>query len=149
MKYCINCGNEILDEAVVCVHCGAKQENYYDKEKEYAKELVKSLSVRLKINALLWSIIGMLQMTSIIFWLTGMINIAGAFDDYNFGDEILRSPYNIVKRHKPLARPIIILIWNFIFGGMWGIVGSIYYFAIIRSFVMRNKEYFELLEEDK
>ena len=25
MKYCHKCGSEIFDEAVICVHCGVKQ----------------------------------------------------------------------------------------------------------------------------
>lgn len=41
MKYCKNCGSEIEDEAVVCVHCGcatetqaqpAKKRNFFDFE---------------------------------------------------------------------------------------------------------------------
>ena len=27
MKYCVNCGNELLDEAVVCVRCGCAVES--------------------------------------------------------------------------------------------------------------------------
>ena len=34
MKYCSKCGHELLDEAIVCVHCGCMIRNNIGKEKQ-------------------------------------------------------------------------------------------------------------------
>lgn len=34
MKYCTHCGSEIMDEAVICVHCGCAVENSSVKKDE-------------------------------------------------------------------------------------------------------------------
>ena len=52
MKYCTKCGQEILDEAVVCVHCGASQGDESPKPAEKAGSL--------NIVQLVWSIINIL-----------------------------------------------------------------------------------------
>ena len=49
MKYCGKCGQEILDEAVICVHCGASQE-------EEALKPAKKAG-KLNVGMLVWSII--------------------------------------------------------------------------------------------
>lgn len=149
MKYCINCGKEILDEAVVCVHCEAKQESYYEEDKKRANEILKSLSIRLKINALFWIVTGIFQGTTLILIPVAIMNISLALTDYNNSERFLRNPYGIVEKYTPLAWPIVILIFNILFGGMLGIAGSLIYFSLIRGFIMENKAYFYLLEKTR
>jgi len=43
-KYCVKCGQEILQEAVVCPHCGVKQPGVEDKKSEKNPGLAAVLS---------------------------------------------------------------------------------------------------------
>jgi len=46
MKYCTKCGKELMDEAVVCPHCGCATEAWKAKEeKEYDDEISVGLCV--------------------------------------------------------------------------------------------------------
>lgn len=49
-------------------------------------------------------------------------------------------------RYDRLWEPILILIYNVIFGGVLGVAGSIYYLVGIRNFVMKNEGEFKSLE---
>ena len=51
-------------------------------------------------------------------------------------------PKDIIKATKPLAVPIIVLVYNILIGGIIGIAGSIYYLIAIRNFVIENESYF-------
>ena len=54
MKYCSNCGNELLDEAVVCVKCGSLTENYEKtEEKEESSTLVTATKVLMIISTVI------------------------------------------------------------------------------------------------
>jgi len=37
--YCKNCGKEIDDKAIVCVHCGVETKNMNKKDKDYIKTI--------------------------------------------------------------------------------------------------------------
>lgn len=138
----------MFDEAVMCVHCGTMQEEYYAKERQESQELLKSLSSRLKINGIIWLVVGILQALSGVFILTAIWNIVNAINDFNFSGKVLREPYNLVERYKPAGGAVLVLIWNIIFGGIVGIAGSIYYFIGIRGFVLENQDYFNSLNEE-
>ena len=56
-------------------------------------------------------------------------------------------PTGIVGEYEALAPYVVNLVYNAIFGGLIGIVGSIYGF-VIRSYVMKNKFYFVKIEEN-
>ena len=34
MKYCVHCGNELLDDAVICPKCGCRVPNIKEEKKE-------------------------------------------------------------------------------------------------------------------
>ena len=105
----------------------------------------------MNVNGVIWIIIGVLQ---IIFglWLNwfllvvGVLNIVSAARDISYSKTVLTDQSEVIKRIEPLAMPIITLIYNFIFGGLIGVVGSIYYLAAIREFVMKNRAFFEPAE---
>ena len=64
MKYCSHCGKQIMDEAVICVHCGCPVDNTVRpqvKPPENPKELLNTLSQRVQIGGILWIIIGSFQ----------------------------------------------------------------------------------------
>lgn len=75
-----------------------------------------------------------------------MLNLISGINDMKYSDAVRKNPTGIVKRYESLTGPIVTLVYNIIFGGIIGVVGSVYYLVAIRSFVMSNKEAFEALD---
>lgn len=161
MEYCTKCGRELFDEAVFCPGCGCPCGSATTPKQQAQinpQELVKKLSEKVKINGIIWLVIGALQAIIGIYLLTwrwnlpwvlivGAVNIVVGITDLKYSSDVLTSPKGVVKRFEPLAMPIITLIYNLIFGGVIGCAGSIYYLVEIRSFVMENKDAFLRIEE--
>ncbi len=183
MKYCAKCGKELFDEAVICPGCGcptAPQPNFVPPQANYAppqpnyappqasfvpppnpKELLQTLSGRVKTDGIIWLVIGILQIglglvlmmaevftDSVIFMaIIGVINIVTAIQDLNYSKSLLQNPVGIVKRFKPLAGPIISIVYNAIFGGLIGVGGAIYHLAGVRSYVMDREGQFLYIEQ--
>lgn len=155
MKYCTHCGKELLDEAVVCVGCGCavSGQNTQTANNVVADvtTLLNTLSQRLNTNAIIWLVIGILQILGGIFidWfllIVGVLNIISSVQDMNYSKTLSENSTGIVAKFEPLTGPIITLVYNLVIGGVIGVIGSIYYFFAIRNFVMENKETFESLD---
>lgn len=149
MKFCSKCGKELLDEAVICPGCGCAVANttIQSTASVDSAALLNTLSTRVKTSGIIWLVIGILQIILGIFvnWfllIVGALNIISSVQDMNYSKKVMDCPDDIVKKFEPLTGPIITLIYNLIFGGVIGVVGSIYYFVGIRSFVMENKTAF-------
>ena len=78
--------------------------------------------------------------------IVGVLNIVSSIQDMQYSKTLLENPNGIVAKFEPITGPIITLIYNLVIGGIIGVVGSIYYFVKIRSFVMENKQFFESLD---
>lgn len=146
MKYCSHCGNEIMDDAVVCVKCGCST-TPNNQFVSTPPNFIQQLSDRVKINGIIWLIIGILQalLGLTINWvllIVGALNIISSVQDLNYSKEVLNSPAGIVEKFKPLTGPIIVLVYNLLFGGIIGVVGSIYYLVGVRNFVLSNESSF-------
>ncbi len=164
MKYCSHCGKELLDEAVICPGCGCPaQANYFQQNNMNSHQinnansyvdisiLLNTLSQRVNTNGIIWLIIGILQILGGIFinWLlliVGVLNIVSSIQDMNYSKTLLENPKGLVSKFEPLTGPIITLVYNVVIGGVIGVVGSIYYFVAIRSYVMENKVIFQSLD---
>ena len=153
MKYCTHCGKELVDDAVICIGCGCAVAGATPPKAKAPTptDLLNTLSERVKTNGIIWLVIGILQIILGIFvnWyllIVGALNIITSVQDMNFSKKVLDNPEGIVEKFTPLTGPIITLIYNLIFGGLIGVVGSIYYFVGIRSFVMENKTAFYQME---
>ena len=144
MRFCTKCGKELHDNAVVCMGCGCAVESAV-RATVADNQLVRTLSERIKTESIIWIIIGALQLFSSIFFIIGILNIISGINDLKYSKEILENPSGIVERFTPLTMPIITFAYNLIFGGVIGVIGSIYYFVAIRNFVMENKTQFEAL----
>ncbi len=120
------------------------------------KELLKTLCRRIKIDGRIWGVIGCLQMGAALsfsfFGIDWVLIVVGVFNlllgiyDYNLGKKWEKQPKDIVKTVKPLAVPIIVLVYNVLIGGIVGIAGSIYYLVAIRNWVIENESYFMQFE---
>ncbi|MBQ4111144.1 MAG: zinc ribbon domain-containing protein [Clostridia bacterium] len=146
MKYCTHCGNEILDEAVVCVKCGCSV-NPGGTPGAATPDLVQQLSTRVKVNGIIWMVIGILQIIlgltiNWILLIIGALNIVSSVQDIQYSKSVLDEPFGIVEKFKPLTQPIIVLAYNLIFGGVIGVAGSIYYLVGVRNFVLSNESAF-------
>ena len=156
MKYCTHCGRELLDDAVVCMGCGCSVQakngfaldNNFNLSRQENSTLLKTLSQRLNINGVIWLVIGVLQIILGIFvnrvlFVVGFLNIVSGCMNMSYSKTVLTDQSEIIKKIEPLAGPIITLIYNVIFGGIIGVVGSIYYLTAIRGYVMENRNCFE------
>ncbi len=155
MKYCTHCGKELFDEAVICVGCGCPVGNAQSQSQQpksvNGDALINTLAQRVQTNAIIWLVIGIIQVLAGIYasWfviIVGVLNIISSVRDMNYCKTLDRNSTGIVAKFEPLAGPIITLIYNLVIGGVIGVVGSIYYFFGIRNFVMENKQFFLSLD---
>ena len=141
--FCTKCGKELADDAIVCTGCGCLADSTPQAQPIANDPHVTQLSEKVKTNAIIWIVIGALQIVTGVFFIVGILNILSAVNDLKYAKEVLENPTGIVARFEPLTMPIIVLIYNLIFGGLIGVAGSIYYFLGIRNFVMENRQVFE------
>ncbi len=148
MKFCVKCGKELIDDAEFCSACGnstkSKSQIVATKSDD---ALINELSEKLNTNAIIWIVIGILQIIGGIFWswflaVVGVLNIISSIGDINYCKTLNQNRAGIVEKFEPLAGPMITLAYNLVFGGVIGAVGSIYYLVAIRSFVLQNREQF-------
>ncbi|MBQ3093972.1 MAG: hypothetical protein IJC52_02265 [Clostridia bacterium] len=168
-KFCYHCGKELASEAVVCIHCGCSCIPVKTNENSFSSaisnlfggssasadlsgnQLVNTLSERMKIDAVIWIVIAIIQIIAGIFldWfllIVGVANIATAISDFKYSNDVLSNQNGIVAKFEPIVMPIIVCAYNLLIGGVIGIVGSIYYFIAIRGFVLNNKDAFLAIE---
>ena len=120
--------------------------HYGSPEKSFAeqrKAAYKSLAEKEKLSFIIWLIIGIFQCLSVVTIIAGAWNIYMAIQTYNFTKELERCPRGVFARYEGQMNSLIIsLVLNLIFGGVIGVVGTIYdYFT--RDYVMKNMEFFE------
>jgi len=148
MKYCVHCGKELFDEAVICPGCGCPTQQQQQSRPGVSHDtLIQTVSERFNINGIIWLVIGCLQILIGIFlswWalIIGVLNIISAVQDMKYSKEVLEYPVGVVEKVRSLVGPIISLIYNLIFGGVIGVAGNIYYLVAIRGYVMENEAAF-------
>lgn len=149
MKYCTKCGQQIHDEAVICIHCGCPttQGNVNATVGGASEPLLERLSQKIHTNAILWMVLGIVQCITMIGIIAGIWNIYAAWNDMKYSKECLNNPSGIVQRFEPLQGYIIALVLNLVLGGVIGVVGVAYELIAIRGFVLENKSYFEQLNQ--
>ena len=145
MKFCKNCGYGMDESVTVCDNCNTAM----NAENTLTDEKLKVLSERIKINGIIWLIIGILQVVMFISPLSvvvGVLNIFSALRDLKASKNVFHYRVGLVNAYKPMFGPIITLIYNLCFGWIYGVAGSIYYFLAIRGYVMENADYFNSLK---
>ena len=142
MKFCKTCGYGMPDSAHYCTHCN----NQMSPRNTLSDQKLNSLATRIRINGILWIIIGVIQLCTGVFLPVGILNIISAFRDLKTAKELTTYRVGLVRAYTPVTWPVITLIYNLVFGGVIGVAGSLYYFIAIRGYVMSNKEYFNTLK---
>lgn len=147
MKFCSKCGKEMIDEAAFCPDCGCAVGGTAPQAQKNSADLLNTLAQRLNTNAIIWIVIGALQILGGLFLsyflaIVGALNIFSSINDLNYSKTLHENPTGIVEKFEPLIGPIITLGYNLVFGGVIGAVGSIYYLLAIRSFVLENRQQF-------
>lgn len=132
MKYCVHCGKELLDEAVICPGCGCETGYRRLAPARKTDYWVADLSRKIRTYGIFWIVIASFQIlfflillvlsqlpvfrqSSKSFWFVGIIgvlNLIAAIRDVRYSGKIQRDPSGIVRKFEPLAGAILELIWN-------------------------------------
>ncbi len=145
MKFCKTCGYGMGEELTVCTNCNSEM----NAENTLSDEKLKTLSNNIKIDSIIWLVIGICQclvLFSPFTVIVGILNIISAVSGFKWIKNVFHYRVGLVDYYKPLVNPIITLIYNLIFGGVVGVIGSIYYLIAVRGYVMDNKDYFNTLK---
>lgn len=145
-RYCTYCGNEVNENAVVCVKCGCAIPQANSKP-----SVVDAVSKRIKTNGIIWIVVATIQ---ILFGLVGawfllivgVLNLVSSIQDLKYSKEFPKNPTGVIAKVKPLAGPIITLIYNLLIGGVIGVIGSVYYLVAVRGYVLENEQAFLEIE---
>ena len=126
---------------------GYQSESYDVEVLGTKRDLVNTLSSRLRLNAILWFIVAGIQIIigvcGVYFTLiVGVLNIISAINDLKSSRRILENQNGIVRAYEPITGAIITLVYNAVVGGVVGVAGSIYYLVAVRGFVLKNKKCF-------
>lgn len=132
MKYCVHCGKELLDEAVICPGCGCETGYRRLAPARKTDYWVADLSRKIRIYGIFWIILASFQIlfflillvlsqlpvfrqSSKSFWFVGIIgvlNLISAIKEVRYSGKIQRDPSGIVRKFEPLAGAVVELIWN-------------------------------------
>lgn len=156
-RYCTYCGNEVNENAVVCVKCGCAipGASTHSSQGGYTHvtpvSIVDTITQRIKTNGIIWIVISAIQILLGIFlnWtflIVGVLNLVSSIQDLKYSKEFPNRPVGIVAKVKPIATAIVVLVYNLIVGGIIGVAGSIYYFVAVRSYVLENEQAFLEIE---
>ena len=180
MKFCNYCGAQLRDDARFCGNCGKEAGKVYGEPKSEAttnadgfrsegatytarktvtnnsekhREIVTTLSSRLRMNGIIWFIIAGIQIVIGLCgtWaplIVGVLNIISAINDLKLSKQVLVNQSGLVKGFEPMTSTIITLVYNAVVGAVIGIGGSMYYMFAIRKYVLDNKEAFLEMEEN-
>ncbi len=156
-RYCTHCGNEVNENAVVCIKCGcaisgiATHNSQVGYTPSASTSIVDTITQRIKINGIIWIVIAGIQILmgisfNWIFLIVGALNLISSIQNLNYSKNFPNNPVGIVAKMKPLVGAIVVLIYNLIIGGIIGIAGSIYYLVAVRGYVLENEQAFLEIE---
>lgn len=148
-RFCTHCGNEVNENAVICVKCGCAipDTKAYGHNFTQRNSVVDVISQRIKTNGIIWIVIGAIQIilglsVNWLLLIVGILNLISSIQDLNYSQSFPKNPVGIVAKVKPLTSAIITLIYNLLIGGVIGAAGSIYYLVAVRGYVLENERTF-------
>lgn len=117
-------------------------------EKNY-KQYTETLASREKVAAIIWLVIGIMQVLSFAGIFCGAYNIFASVSRFKQAKLVLTPYPGFVKSYdKWLTNIIIGIVINVIFGGVIGVACSIYDLIAVRGYVLENKKTFDEIEAD-
>lgn len=143
------------------------QQPYHQPYYPMMKDVVKQLSEKVKIEAVIWLVIACLQyiigiatiaancdgygtegiiMYGIVIILVAIINTFFSVANFKYSNDILMNPVGIIEKYTPIGGVVATLIYNLLLGGIIGVAGSVYAF-VVRNFVMSNQMQFAQIEQ--
>ena len=156
VRYCTHCGNEVSENAIVCVKCGcaiprASTQSSQAGSPFASASIVDTITQRIKTNGIIWIVIAGIQILmgislNWILLIVGVLNLISSIQDLNYSKEFPNNPVGIVAKMKPLGGAIVVLIYNLVIGGIIGVAGSIYYLVAVRGYVLENEQAFLEIE---
>ena len=171
--FCPKCGKEVFENADFCSACGSsvgatqQVQSTVSSQQAADWDLLKvQLSSKVKTQAMIWLIIGLIQVLIYgplliyvaleIWWeypiygisvmAIGIANICFSIKNFEYSKTVLIKPVGVVEKYKPIGGLICNLIYNLFLGGILGVFGSIYAF-VLRSFVVNNSLKFREMEK--
>ena len=159
-RYCAHCGNEVNENAVVCIKCGcaiprtSAQNDQVGYTPFSSASIVDTITQRIKINGIIWLVLAVIQILmgisfNWVLLIIGVLNLISSLQDLNYSKSFPNNPVGIVAKMKPLAGSIVILIYNLVIGGIIGVAGSIYYLLAVRGYVLENEQAFLEIENHR
>lgn len=153
-KFCSNCGNEVHENAIICVKCGCaipKANTTQNSQPSFGSEsIITVISQRMQVDGIIWCVIGAVQILmsflSPFTLIVGILNIISGYNDITYSQKFPAKPVGIIEKVKPLTMAIITLVYNLIIGGIIGVIGSIYYFVAVRGYVLEHEKEFAEIE---
>lgn len=142
---CSNCGKEIPEGCAFCPGCGRKlgQENpAVQPPKTPAEEIAKEIRDDTRTSAILWIVIGSIQILGCITIIAGIWNLVMGIRRLNLSDTIVPGNPGVYQAFDSgLTNIIVTAVLNFILGGVVFALLCIWdYF--IRDKVIRNASVF-------
>lgn len=156
-RYCTYCGSEVNENAVACVKCGcaipqANNQTGQGFSQTYGKSsVVDVISKRIKTNGIIWIVVAAIQILlglvgAWFLLIVGVLNLISSIQDLKYSKAFPQNPTGIIAKVKPLAGPIVTLVYNLLIGGVIGVIGSIYYLVAVRRYVLENEQAFLKIE---
>ena len=139
--------------------------NYTPVQQMSPDTLIQTLSKKVKTEAIVWYCIAIYQIvfgfinlifmidtgeyanliSAISLFVVAVVNIVSAGKNLKYSKDVLANPVGIVAKFTPLGALIATLIYNLLFGGVLGVIGSVLAF-ITRNFVISNTQMFQQIE---
>lgn len=149
MKFCTKCGQQIHDEAIICVHCGCQIASAAAPQaQKNDKKLVSALSQKLDTYGTVAIAIGIFQVLTLVGLFMGLMNIYAGIVNKKSAKLLLDDPRDIVKRYSPAGGAILLLIFNLFLGAVIGVIATIYWLVAVRGYVLNNIDEFERIDQN-
>ena len=150
IRYCTYCGNLVDDRAIVCFKCGGAIPMV---NSTGLLSCIYNISQKIKTWSYINGVISVMQMIygfskNWYLFLIGALNLIFSIQNVNYSEKFLQKPIGIVDKMQPIGEAVFIFLYNLIIGGCFSTIGSMYYFLVVRGYVMENKLIFMQIEHE-
>jgi hypothetical protein len=154
-KFCFECASAIRVNAEICPKCGVRQPTFgapvygsavgfNGAPSQLTPEdfVINRIASSEKISAIVWLIIGILQVLFLVTIIAGIWNVIAALMMFKRVDRIRQRDAGVPAEFEPAGGLIIIGLVNLFFGAVFGALWVVYDFHV-RGEVLRHRHLFE------